>query len=580
MTKRKKNRLRSQPSLVAAPSTGPASDAPPSGFSIPSSDSTAAASTAPALNRAWLVALVVLFLVTRLINLDTFPLHGDESTYIYWGQIAASSPDQRFISMWGGRQPLHTWIVAALVPLVDSILVPARLISVVAGAFTALGVCLLARRLFSNRVAYLATLLYILSPYTAQFDRQVFQDGMIAAEATWMLYLSVLTFERPRWPVSIGLGVVAGLALLTKSTSWLFIPLIVFAFLPFPRAEWKSRALKAAPHLIAALLIGGALYFALFGSSSAAADLGYWTSIFTYSIPELLGFPVGAWGDNLGAIVRWLATYLTLPIFLLLLVALEAIIVWLSRLDDPLSDRPARTVGRKVLLVAIWGLIPTLAHVILAKGLYARYIVFVVPPLLILVALVAERIVVNLSRQPPLARYSPPIVAAGLIALLIALPAYQTATLIFAPASFNFDAADRGPYYDGALWARLPLADYLRAAAEQQPVTLLTNVGMNPVLTGQMATLPHSQTGIRLSPLWPLENGKLYPFDPLSLQPLSPDAIQSIRQTHSLYGAVPGEEEPLAEFITPLTEFPDKAGQIQVRLYTIDFDRYLAWLGQ
>ncbi len=526
-----------------------------------------------------LVILLALFLITRLINLSTFPLHGDEGAYIYWGQIAASGPDQRFISMWGGRQPLHTWIVAALVPVVDDILVPARLISVAAGALTALAVFLLARRLFSTRVAVIATLFYILSPYAAQFDRQVFQDGMIAAEATWTLYLTVVTFERPRWPATIGLGVVVGLALLTKSTSWLFIPLTIFGFLPFPPSEWKRRAIRAALHLAVALVIGGGLYYVLFGSSPAASELGRWASTFSYSIGELLGFPFDAWGNNLGVIARWLATYLTLPVFLAALAAHTAAIVWLARPDDQ-ADRPARTLGRKMLLLAIWGLTPVLAHVVLARSLYARYIVFAVPPFLILIAALADRVALALSRRPALMRFSPSIVTAVLVALLVALPAYQTALLVFAPQNFNFDVADRDPYYDRALWARLPLTAYIRDTADGRPTTLLTNYGMNNVLMGQMVTLPRDEASIRLSPLWPVNDGKLYPFDPRTLQPLAPAAIQAIGQTRVLYGTLPGEEGPMAQFVAPLAEFDDRTGQTQVRLYAVDFDRFLAWLSQ
>ena len=53
-----------------------------------------------------------------------------------------------------------------------------------------------------------------------------------------------------------------------------------------------------------------------------------------------------------------------------------------------------------------------------------------------------------------------------------------------------------------------------------------------------------------------------------------------MRQTRVLYGTIPGEEGSLAPFITPLTDFPDRTGQAQVRLYAVDFERYLAWLSQ
>jgi 4-amino-4-deoxy-L-arabinose transferase-like glycosyltransferase len=539
-------------------------------------------STRPIITYLAIVILIAVFLITRLINLSTYPLHGDEATYIYWGQIAATGPEERFISMWGGRQPLHTWLVAMLVPLVNSILVPARLISVAFGAFTALGVYLLARRLFSERVAFLATLLYLGVPYTVQFDRQVFQDGMISTLAIWTLYVSVLIFERPGWLKAIGLGLLIGAGLLTKSTSWLYLPLIVFCILPFLPREWKSRARQAALPLLAALVIGGALYYGLFGSAPEAQQLGEWAAKFTYSISELLGLPFGAWSNNFALIARWLITYLTLPVFLTVLAALAMTVWWLfSRRVASREEQIARRQrGRAALLLAIWGLVPILGHVILAKSLYARYIVFAIPPLLILAAVFIDYAGLWLARRPALARFNPIYVIGGLAAVVLAAPIYQTALLLVSPQAFNYDATDRVAYYDGALWAAEPLAAEIRRTSSGQPTILLTNFGMNAVLIGEVATLPRDEPIVHPMPLWPVNNNKLYPLDPFTLKPYPVDQIDTLRQGRVLYASVPGEEGAMADFITPLADFPDKAGQAAYRLYQIDFERYLSWLNQ
>ena len=574
---------RSQTQTTTPPAPGSVTPASTSAATHPAQ---APLPPAPAPNRTMMVVgiaiLVGIFLITRLVNLSTYPLHGDEATYIYWGQIAATGPDQRFISMWGGRQPLHSWIVAMLVPLVNSILVPARLISVVFGAFTALGVYLLARKLLSARVALIATLLYLLAPYTVQFDRQVFQDGMIAAQAIWTLYLTVLIFDQPSWLKAIGLGVIDGAALLTKSTSWMFLPLIIFGVLPFPLKEWKQRYRKAALPLIVALAIGGVLYFLLFGSSTAAQQLGEWASKFTYSVSELLGFPVKAWGDNLRMITRWLITYLTLPVFLALLLALSTTALWLLSREVASREEQAtrRQLGRKALLLIIWGFVPIVGHIILAKGLYARYIVFAIPPLLILVAVFVDYVGVLLTQRPALARFKTTYVVGGLTAALLVLPIYQTMLLLVSPQNFNYDAADRQPYYTGALWAAQPLAEEIRRTANGQPTTLLTNYGMNAVLIGEVATLPRDEKIVHPAPLWPVNNNRLYPYDPFTLKPYPPEEVNALRQERVLYASVPGEEGPMSEFITPLADFPDKTGNVAYRLYSFDFERYLSWLNQ
>lgn len=571
-----------QPAQTSTPPRSPSAKSPAPPLTARPAQAPPAAATRPVVTYMAIAILIAIFLITRLINLSNYPLHGDEATYIYWGQIAATGPEQRFISMWGGRQPLHTWLVALLVPLVNSILVPARLISVAFGAFTAAGVYLLARRLFSGRVAFLATLLYLVVPYTVQFDRQVFQDGMISALAIWTLYVSVLIFERPGWLKAIGLGGLIGAGLLTKSTSWLYLPLIVFCILPFPLREWKSRARQAALPLLAALVIGGALYYGLFGSAPEAQQLGEWAAKFTYSISELLGLPFGAWSNNFALIARWLIAYLTLPVFLTVLAALAMTVWWLfSRSVASREEQIARRqLGRAALLLAIWGLVPILGHVILAKSLYARYIVFAIPPLLILAGLFIDQAGLWLSRRAALARFKPAYVIGTLAAVVLAAPLYQTALLLVSPQHFNYDEADRVAYYDGALWAAEPLAAEVRRTANGQPTTLLTNFGMNAVLIGEVATLPRDEPIVHPMPLWPVNNNKLYPFDPFTLAPYPPDQIDTLRQARVLYASVPGEEGVMADFSTPLADFPDKTGKVAYRLYQFDFERYLNWLNQ
>jgi hypothetical protein len=394
--------------------------------------------------------------------------------------------------------------------------------------------------------------------------------------------VSVLIFERPSWLKAIGLGILIGAGLLTKSTSWLYLPLIIFCILPFPPQEWKSRTRQAALPLLAAIVIGGGLYYGLFGSAPEAQQLGEWASKFTYSISDLLGFPIAAWGDNFVLITRWLITYLTLPVFLMIFAALLATGFWLFWRGTASREEQItrRQLGRKALLLAMWGLTPILGHVILAKSLYARYIVFAIPPLLILAAVFIDNAGLWLARRPALARFKPTYVIGALAAVVLAAPIYQTALLLVSPQHFNYDAADRVAYYDGALWAAEPLATEIRRTANGQPTTLLTNFGMNAVLIGEVATLPRNEPIVRPMPLWPVNNNKLYPFDPFTLTPYPPEQIDALRQGRVLYASVPGEEGVMADFSTPFADFPDKTGKVAYRLYQFDFERYLNWLNQ
>src|SRR3989338_2084146 len=81
-----------------------------------------------------IIGLIGLFLITRLINLDNFPIFGDEGIYIRWAKVAQRDAAWRFISLTDGRQPLHTWGMIPFIKLFpDNLLLAGRLFSVVTG---------------------------------------------------------------------------------------------------------------------------------------------------------------------------------------------------------------------------------------------------------------------------------------------------------------------------------------------------------------------------------------------------------------------------------------------------------------
>ncbi|NCO88975.1 hypothetical protein GW881_03590, partial [Candidatus Roizmanbacteria bacterium] len=57
----------------------------------------------------FIVILLIVYFITRLINLDKFPIFGDEGIYIRWAKTAWHDASWRFISLTDGRQPLQTW---------------------------------------------------------------------------------------------------------------------------------------------------------------------------------------------------------------------------------------------------------------------------------------------------------------------------------------------------------------------------------------------------------------------------------------------------------------------------------------
>ena len=59
-----------------------------------------------------LLTICLLFLVSRIWNLTSLPVFGDEAIYVRWSQIIKSVDSLRFIPQTDGKQPLYMWFTA------------------------------------------------------------------------------------------------------------------------------------------------------------------------------------------------------------------------------------------------------------------------------------------------------------------------------------------------------------------------------------------------------------------------------------------------------------------------------------
>ena len=69
----------------------------------------------------WL-GLVLVYFVTRLVNLGAIPIFTDEAIYLRWSQIMASDAALRYLPLVDGKPPLFMWltsIVMKVLPHID-----------------------------------------------------------------------------------------------------------------------------------------------------------------------------------------------------------------------------------------------------------------------------------------------------------------------------------------------------------------------------------------------------------------------------------------------------------------------------
>src|SRR3989344_5506175 len=89
-----------------------------------------------------LIILLLLgaFSLTRLINLNKFPIFTDEGIYIRWAKVAWHDATWRFISLTDGRQPLQTWATIPFLKLFpNNALFAGRLFAVFSGLLSLSG---------------------------------------------------------------------------------------------------------------------------------------------------------------------------------------------------------------------------------------------------------------------------------------------------------------------------------------------------------------------------------------------------------------------------------------------------------
>jgi 4-amino-4-deoxy-L-arabinose transferase-like glycosyltransferase len=317
--------------------------------------------------------LVALFFITRLTNLTKLPIFTDEAIYIRWSQIGSRDANWRFISLVDGKQPLFTWIMMIFLRIFRDPLVAGRLVSVMAGFFTTIGIYLTAHELFkSKKIGFIASLLYILIPFGLVYDRMALYDSLTAALSIWNLYLAILLARRVRLDVALLLGLGLGLGMLNKTEGFLSLYMLPGTLLLFNWTKEKriNRLFRWIGYAIIAAIISQIMYSVL-RLSPLYAMVGEKNDVFVYTFREWLTHPFNFLQGNIHGLFDWAIHYLTWPIFVASLLA-----------GFSLWKRPLE----KLVLLG-WWFAPFFALALDGRVLYPRFIFFMILPLIILSAL-------------------------------------------------------------------------------------------------------------------------------------------------------------------------------------------------
>ncbi|MBI2086518.1 glycosyltransferase family 39 protein, partial [Candidatus Daviesbacteria bacterium] len=322
-----------------------------------------------------LLLFTSLYFLLRLPNLTLQPIFADEAIYIRWAQVMRAEPSLRFLPLTDGKTPLFMWVMMPMFEFIQDPLFAGRVLSILSGFFTLLGVFFLSKKVFNARTAFWASLLYTATPYTVFFDRMALVDSMLSAFTIWILYFAIKLAGSPKFGISVILGFVLGGAWLTKTPAYINIFLLPISILGF-QVKIKYDLLKLLFYWAIAVLIALFMYNLLRLSPSFHLLSGR-NADYMFSLTELSGRPLDPFIPHMKDLADWFPKFLTWPIL--------GVMGWGSWV----MIRARNRLGWVVLL---WAVIPILLLSAFLKTFTTRYILFSIPILLVFAGYGIEKI--------------------------------------------------------------------------------------------------------------------------------------------------------------------------------------------
>lgn len=311
--------------------------------------------------------IVGLFLFLRLYALTKLPVFADEAIYIRWAQVMRVEPALRFLPLSDGKQPLYMWIVIPFLKFISDPLAAGRMVSVISGLGTVLGIGTISWYLFrSKKVVFIAALLWALSPFSVFFDKLALVDSLLAFFGTWTFFFGYLTAKTLRLDLAMITGFFLGGALLTKSPA-LFFTVMLLGFFLLTDFKFK-RILKLVGLFGVSLAIAYGLYNILRLGQNFNM-IGVRNQDYVFPLSHLWLNPKDPFIFLLPKFLDWVWKMGPWPILFLGLLGVGVNFV---------------RQYKKITLLALWFVFPVFVQAMFAKVFTARYVYFCLPFLFIL----------------------------------------------------------------------------------------------------------------------------------------------------------------------------------------------------
>ncbi len=264
------------------------------------------------INNKYLLLLSVFYFFLRIINLTNFPIFNDEAIYLDWGWRETHTPGFLYYSLYDAKQPLLMWIFGIAQEILSNPLFAGRIVSVLAGFMTLIGIYKISKKLFDTKTALVAMLFYTIIPLFSFYDRQALMESSISAVGIWAGYYLILFSEKKLYRYSIILGLILGIGFFIKSSAIIF--LASFFITSIYLLKLSSKKGKTLENIFLTIIIFLVTILLLLINPQFWATLGL-HSRFSLSLKEIALFPINIWINSTVANTRIAFFYLTPFIF-------------------------------------------------------------------------------------------------------------------------------------------------------------------------------------------------------------------------------------------------------------------------
>ncbi|MFA6185051.1 MAG: glycosyltransferase family 39 protein [Candidatus Shapirobacteria bacterium] len=338
-----------------------------------------------------LILISGFYFFSRFQNITSIPVFGDEAIYIRWAQIIQSEETLRFIPQTDGKQPLFMWINAATLKFISDPLISGRIISIFAG-FGLILLLFFTTAIFLNYEdkeknifkfiktsinnffypSIFTSLIYCLIPFSFFFDRMALADTLLSFFGLLTLLFSFFLAKYPRLDLSLILGFILGLSWLTKSPAIYFIVLSIITFLLFNYRNFKSVIFPIISSIIAFFI------YNILRLGPQFSQISVRNKDYIWSISEILKHPFDPLNPHLLDTLSLYNQYISWPLLIFSCVGLILLLI---------KTKKSKSSNFKYLILISWWILPLIANTAMAKVFTARYILFTLPPLIILISI-------------------------------------------------------------------------------------------------------------------------------------------------------------------------------------------------